>query len=106
MGIRICSGEGATYLYESCGMRPVNTESFRDEEEAEDFIALAAMRGVAIGGADAATLDRLQDELREMPECTDCGDRVFDAEAPKPARCGRCTRLAEYDASVEAELAS
>lgn len=104
MGIRICDGgDGACFLYSSTSMRPINTTAFRDEEEAEDFLRLAALRGVAVGGADAATLDRLQDEVRELPECPDCGDRVFDAGA---TRCGPCARLAEYDAEVARETGS
>jgi len=100
MSIQICAGNGATFLYESVSMRPVHTESFEDEEDAEAFLTLAKRRGVAVGSADAAALDRLQDELRAIPKCRQCGDRVV-CPGERADECKGCRPECEVDGCTD-----
>lgn len=96
MSIRICEGDGATFLYESVSMRPVQTTAFEDSEEAEAFLSLAKRRGVAVGSADAAALERVQDELRALPKCRQCGERVVHA-GERSDECLGCRPECEID---------
>lgn len=105
MGIRTCSSDEGTWLYESCSMRPINTTHFHDEEEADAFIELANKRGVSIGNADTATLERLQDELRTLPKCTGCDEIVVFPGENRKDQCEDCADAEAYDARVEAERA-
>ena len=105
MAIRICTSDEGAWLYESCSMRPINTEAFKDEDEAEAFLLLASRRGVSIGNADAATLERLQDELRALPICRDCDERIVNPGEVRPEeQCADCCESERYDNAVAQEL--
>lgn len=104
MGVRIIDDEaGVAFLYDGCSMRPVNTEAFASSEEAESFVLLAKKHGVNVAAADAETLDKLHEELRALPKCEDCEQRIVHPGS-RLELCADCSTMAEYDAGVEAEL--
>jgi hypothetical protein len=91
MGLGICKSDEGCWIYDSCCMRPVQTEAFHDEQEAEDFMLFASARGIRIASASAEVLDKLQDEVRALPVCEDCEERIVVPSDERPTElCSSC----------------
>ena len=90
MGVHICEGDDATFLYCSTSMRPVNTESFADAEAAESFLDFAAKRGVDVRACKPADLDAMREDWAALPRCADCDLPIVRPAEDDPSVCAGC----------------
>jgi hypothetical protein len=74
MGVRICEGDDATFLYDSVTTRPINTEAFESLEAAESFVLFSATKGIAdLRAAPSSAVEMLHTEWLGLPMCEECG---------------------------------
>ncbi len=79
MGLRICEGDGATFIYSSVTDRALLHEAFPNAEEAEAYIEFAKARGVRdLAACNALDHDALRDDFVKLPRCRECAGRVVN----------------------------
>ena len=90
MGVHVCEGDDATFLYCSTSMRPVNTPAFTCSDDADSFLSFATRRGVRdVRALKDDGLDALHTEWLALPRCQQCGERVVQP-GELPNECEGC----------------